>query len=29
VVTGDRALQARVTHVDALAVGPTWLLDRL
>ncbi|NEN80062.1 NYN domain-containing protein [Nocardioides zeae] len=29
VVTGDRALQARVTHLGALAVGPTWLLDRL
>ncbi|MFW6776231.1 NYN domain-containing protein [Nocardioides sp. CPCC 205120] len=29
VVTADRALQARVTHLGAVAVGPTWLLDRI
>ncbi|MDF9716903.1 NYN domain-containing protein [Nocardioides sp. ChNu-153] len=29
VVTADRALQARVTHLGALAVGPAWLLDRM
>jgi hypothetical protein len=29
VVSADRALQARVEQVGALAVGPSWLLDRL
>ena len=29
VVTADRFLQARVQGVGALAVGPSWLLDRL
>ena len=29
VVTADRALQARVAHLGALALSPNWLLDRL
>ena len=29
VVSADRGLQARVEQVGALAVGPSWLLDRL
>jgi uncharacterized protein YaiI (UPF0178 family) len=29
VVTADRQLAERVRAVDATAVGPTWLLDRL
>ncbi|MDT9593890.1 hypothetical protein RDV89_12475 [Nocardioides zeae] len=29
VVSADRALQARAAGVGALAVGPSWLLDRL
>ena len=29
VVTADRALQARVQHLGALAMSPTWLLDLL
>jgi hypothetical protein len=29
VVTADRALQARVQAVGAVALGPSWLLDQL
>lgn len=29
VVTADRALQARVQHLGALALSPSWLLDQL
>lgn len=29
VVTADRALQARVQHLGAVALSPTWLLDQL
>ena len=29
VVTADRALQARVQGVGAVALGPSWLLDQL
>ena len=29
VVTADRALRARVEHVGATALSPTWLLDQL
>jgi len=29
VVTADRALQARVQHLGALALSPGWLLDQL
>ena len=29
VVTADRALDANVAGVGAMAIGPTWLLDRL
>ena len=29
VVTADRALQARVSHLGATALSPGWLLDRL
>ncbi len=29
VVTADRALQARVQHLGAVALGPSWLLDQL
>jgi predicted RNA-binding protein with PIN domain len=29
VVTADRALQARVQHLGAVALSPGWLLDQL
>ena len=29
VVTADRALQARVQHLGAVALRPSWLLDQL
>lgn len=29
VITADRALQARVQHLGALVMSPTWLLDLL
>ncbi len=29
VVTADRALQARVQQLGAVALGPSWLLDQL